>query len=60
MLTLHNKAVNGLHRNTQVFPFDDFRLAIVLSVLLRFKDSDYLFSIFKLFFVQIVIITGNK
>jgi hypothetical protein len=26
-----------------------FLLAIVLSVLLRYKDSDYLFGIFKLF-----------
>ena len=28
-----------------------FLLAIVLSVRLRFTDSDYLFGIFKLFFI---------
>jgi hypothetical protein len=28
-----------------------FLLAIVLSVLLRFTDSDYLFGIFKLFLI---------
>jgi len=32
-----------------VFPFVLFLLAIVLSVLLPFTDSDYLFGIFKLF-----------
>ena len=32
-------------------PFVLFHLAIALSVFLRFTDSDYLFGIFKLFFV---------
>jgi hypothetical protein len=32
-----------------VCPFVLFLLAIVLSVLLRYTDSDYLFGIFKLF-----------
>jgi hypothetical protein len=32
-----------------VCPFVLFRLAIMLSVLLRFMDSDYPFGIFKLF-----------
>jgi hypothetical protein len=32
-----------------VFPFVLFLLAIVLSVLLPFTDSDYPFGIFKLF-----------
>ena len=31
-----------------------FHLAIVLSILLRFTDSDYPFSIFKLFFHHII------
>jgi len=31
-----------------------FHLAIVLSVLLRFTNSDYPFGIFKLFFMQTV------
>ena len=31
-----------------VYLFVPFRLAIVLSVLLRFTDSDYPFGIFKL------------
>jgi hypothetical protein len=31
------------------FPFCTFRLAIVMSVLLRYTDSDYPFDIFKLF-----------
>ena len=31
-----------------VFPFVLFLLAIVLSVFLRFRDSDYLFGNFKL------------
>ena len=30
-----------------------FRLTIVLSVLLRFKDSDYPFGIFKLFLTDV-------
>ena len=30
--------------------FVTFRLVIVMSVLLRFTDSDYPFGIFKLFF----------
>ena len=34
-----------------VCPFVLFLLAIVLSVLLRFTDSDYLFGIFKLFLI---------
>jgi hypothetical protein len=33
-----------------VFPFVLFLLAIVLSVLLRYTDSDCPFGIFKLFF----------
>jgi len=33
------------------FCFVLFPLAIVLSVVLRFPESDYLFGIFKLFFV---------
>jgi len=32
-----------------ICPFVLFLLAIVLSVLLRYTDSDYLFGIFKLF-----------
>jgi len=36
-----------------VCPFVFFLLVIVLSVRLRFKDSDYPFSIFKLFFTFI-------
>ena len=36
-----------------VCPFVLFLLAIVLSVLLRFRDSDYSFSIFKLFSIYI-------
>jgi hypothetical protein len=35
-----------------VCPFVLFLLAIVLSVLLRYTDSDYPFDIFKLFFVS--------
>ena len=35
-----------------VCPFVLFLLAIVLSVLLRYTDSDYLFGIFKLFFLH--------
>jgi hypothetical protein len=31
-----------------------FHLAIVLSILLRFTDSDYSFGIFKLFFNQVI------
>jgi hypothetical protein len=34
------------------FPFALFLLAIVLSVLLRYTDSDYPFGIFKLFLKQ--------
>jgi hypothetical protein len=34
---------------TVVFPFVLVRLAIVLSVLLQYTDSDYLFGIFNLF-----------
>ena len=37
-----------------VCPFVLFLLAIVLSVLLRYADSDYPFGIFKLFFYIIV------
>jgi hypothetical protein len=36
-----------------VCPFVLFLLVIVLSVLLRFTDSDYLFGIFKLFLCQL-------
>jgi hypothetical protein len=35
-------------------PFVPFLLAIVLSVLLQFTDSDYPFGIFKLFLVLYV------
>jgi len=35
-----------------VCPFVLFLLPIVLSVLLRYTDSDYPFGIFKLFFLQ--------
>jgi len=35
-----------------VYPFIPFLLAIVLSVLLRFMDSDYAFGIFKFFLAQ--------
>ena len=35
-----------------VCPFVHFLLAIVLSVLLRFTESDYPFVIFKLFFLH--------
>ena len=34
---------------TSLFPYLPYLLAIELSVLLLFKDSDYPFSIFKLF-----------
>jgi hypothetical protein len=36
-----------------VCPFVHLRLAIALSVLLRYMDSDYPFGIFKLFILQI-------
>jgi hypothetical protein len=39
----------------RVCPFVRFLLAIVLSVLLRFTDSDYLFGIFKLFCLHVFI-----
>ena len=35
-----------------VCPIDLFRLAILLSVLLRCTDSDFTFNIFKLFFIS--------
>ena len=38
---------------TVVYPFVLFLLAIVLSVLFRYTDSDYPFGIFKLFFVYL-------
>jgi len=37
-----------------LYPFVLVLLAIVLSVLLRFTDSDYPFGIFKLFFLQYI------
>ena len=37
---------------TLICPFGLFLLVIVLSVLLRFTDSDYPFGIFKLFLVK--------
>ena len=37
-----------------VCPFVIFLLAIVLSVLLRYTDSDYPFGIFKLFFICLI------
>ena len=40
-------------RSIVVCPFVLFLLAIVLSVLLRFPDSDYPFGIFKLFLVHV-------
>jgi hypothetical protein len=36
----------------EVVPFVLFLLVIVLSVLLRYTDSDYPFGIFKLFLFQ--------
>jgi hypothetical protein len=36
-----------------VCPFVPFLLAIVLSALLRYTDSDYPFGIFKLFFLSL-------
>ena len=41
-----------------VCPFVLFLLAIVLSVLLRYTDSDFSFGIFKLFFQQYLIYTA--
>jgi len=38
-----------------VCPFVLFLLAIVLSVLLRYTDSDYPFGIFKLFLANLII-----
>ena len=43
-----------------VCPFVRFLLAIVLSVLHRFRASDYLFSMFKLFFNMIIDIVRYK
>ena len=42
------------------FGFFNFRLEGVLSVILRFKASNYPFGIFKLFSVAIVLIYGMK
>jgi hypothetical protein len=39
------------------WPFVPFRLAIVLSVLLRYTDSDCPFDIFKLFQLTVIIIS---
>ena len=41
---------NNIDETQVVCPFVLFLLAIVLSVLLRYTDSDYPFGIFKLFF----------
>jgi len=43
-----------------VFPFVLFLLAIVLSVLLRFRDADYPFGIFKLFLHELGTVNLNK
>ena len=45
-----------------VCPFVHFLLVIVLSVILRFTDSDYPFGIFKLFFYHLPFVqpSGNK
>ena len=43
-----------------VCPFVLFLLAIVLSVLLRYTDSDCPFGIFKIFLIQVLKLYCNK
>jgi hypothetical protein len=48
--------VTGLYAlKVVVCPFVLFLLAIVLSVFIRYTDSDYPFGIFKLFLQDIII-----
>jgi hypothetical protein len=48
----HISTAVNFYKSKFVCPFVFYLLAIVLSVLLRFTDSDYCFGIFKLFLIQ--------
>ena len=53
-----NLKINSPHlgtRKCKFYPFVLFLFAIVLSVLLRFTDSDYPFGIFKLFLEYLLV-----